>query len=303
MNRHLALSTVSFALCFAMWGLVGALAPLLQQTFGLTNTEAALLVVVPVLLGSLARIPAGMLTDRLGGRAVFTALMILVAGAAVVIPQLSSYGGLLAGAFFLGLAGASFAVGVGYLAGWTAPDRQGTVLGFYGLGTIGQSAAVLLGPLAAQSIGWQNVFYCGSALTLVGAAVFGLLARNPPSGKIAAGIREMLGLLKTQRLAWALAGFYFLTFGGFVALSVYLPLLLRDQFQLRLGDAGFRTAGFVVVAAGMRPIGGWLSDRIGGARVLWGVFAGIVPFALLMSSGSILPFSVGALGSGVLLGL
>src|SRR5438093_1034233 len=303
MNRHLALSTVSFALCFAMWGLVGALGPLLRQTFGLTNTEAALLVVVPVLLGSLARIPAGMLTDRLGGRAVFTALMILVAGAAVVIPQVSSYGGLLAGAFFLGLAGASFAVGVGYLAGWTAPDRQGTVLGFYGLGTIGQSAAVLLGPLAAQSIGWQNVFYFGSALTLVGAAVFGLLARNPPSGKIAGGIREMLRLLKTQQLAWALAGFYFLTFGGFVALSVYLPLLFRDQFQSRRGDPGFRTAGFVVVAAGMRPIGGWLSDRIGGARVLWGVFAGIVPFALLMSSGSILPFSVGALGSAVLLGL
>src|SRR5207247_893915 len=113
----------------------------------------------------------------------------------------------------------------------------------------------------------------------------------------------MLGLLKTQRLAWALAGFYFLTFGGFVALSVYLPLLLRDQFQLRLGDAGFRTAGFVVVAAGMRPVGGWLSDRIGGARVLWGVFAGIIPFALLMSARSIVPFSVGALGSAVLLGL
>ncbi|SRR6266568_7703182 len=124
MNRHLALSTVSFALCFAMWGLVGALGPLLRQTFGLTNTEAALLVVVPVLLGSLARIPAGMLTDRLGGRAVFTALMILVAGAAVVIPQVSSYGGLLAGAFFLGLAGASFAVGVGYLAGWTTPTGR-----------------------------------------------------------------------------------------------------------------------------------------------------------------------------------
>jgi len=303
MNRHLALSTVSFALCFAMWGLIGALGPLLRQTFSLTNTEAALLVVVPVLLGSLARIPAGMLTDRLGGRAVFTALMILVAGTAVMIPQVSSYGGLVAGAFFLGLAGASFAVGVGYLAGWTVPDRQGTVLGFYGLGTIGQSAAAFLGPLAAHSFGWQNVFYFGSTITLIWAALFGLFARDAPSRKGAAAIRAMFQLFKTQRLAWALAGFYFLTFGGFVALSVYLPLLLRDQFQLTLGDAGFRTAGFVVVAASLRPVGGWLSDRIGGARVLWGVFAGIIPFALLMSSGSILPFSIGALGSAVLLGL
>src|SRR5436309_8931539 len=102
MNRHLALSTVSFALCFAMWGLVGAFGPLLRQAFGLTNTQAALLVVVPVLLGSLARIPAGMLTDSFGGRAVFTGLMILVAAAATVVPHVSSYEGLLGGAFFLG---------------------------------------------------------------------------------------------------------------------------------------------------------------------------------------------------------
>src|SRR5262245_29490729 len=303
MSRHVALSTVSFALCFAMWGLVGALGPLFRQAFELTNTEAALLVVVPVLLGSLARIPAGMLTDRFGGRAVFVALMILVATAAAFVPHISTYVGLLTGAFFLGLAGASFAVGVGYVAGWTSADRQGAALGIYGLGTIGQSAAVFVGPLAAQSLGWQNVFYIGAALTLAWATIFGLFARNAAARRTATGISGMIRLLSRERLAWALAGFYFLTFGGFVALSVYLPLLLRDQFQLTLGDAGFRTAGFVVLAALMRPVGGWLSDRIGGARVLWGVFAGIIPFALLMSSSSILPFTVGALGCAVLLGL
>src|SRR5256885_16889228 len=110
MNRHLALSTVSFALCFAMWGLVGALGPLLRQTFGLTNTEAALLVVVPVLLGSLARIPAGMLTDRLGGRTVFSALMILVGGAAGGISPGSSFRRLLARAVLLRPSRASFAL-------------------------------------------------------------------------------------------------------------------------------------------------------------------------------------------------
>src|SRR5262249_55589391 len=152
----------------------------------------------------------------------------------------SSYEGLLAVAFFLGLAGASFAVGVGHVAGWTPADRQGSALGIYGLGTIGQSAAVFLGPLAAQRIGWQNVFYFGSALTLLWAVVFGLLARNAPSRKAAVGLRGMLRVLRTERLAWSLAVFYFLTFGGFVALSVYLPLLLRDQFRLSLSDAGFR---------------------------------------------------------------
>src|SRR5215470_18103483 len=108
MSRHLTLSTLSFALCFAMWGLVGAFGPLFRQAFGLSSTQAALLVVVPVLLGSLARIPAGMLTDRAGGRLVFTSLMVVVAIAAALFPRASSYQTLLAGAFFMGLAGSSF---------------------------------------------------------------------------------------------------------------------------------------------------------------------------------------------------
>jgi NNP family nitrate/nitrite transporter-like MFS transporter len=286
-----------------MWGLIGAFGPVFRQSFGLSSTQAALLVVVPVLLGSLARIPAGMLTDRFGGRAVFPSLMVVVALAAVIVPNTSSFEALLASAFLLGLAGSSFAVGVGYVSGWAPAERQGTALGIYGLGTIGQSAAVFLGPLVAQRVGWQNVFYIGAALLLGWTSVFALLARNAPARQAPMGLNVMLRILRSERLAWALAAFYFLTFGGFVAFSVYLPLLLRDEFGLTLADAGFRTAGFVVIAAAMRPAGGWLSDRIGGARVLAGVFAGIVPFALLMSWLSIVPFTVGALGCAALLGL
>jgi NNP family nitrate/nitrite transporter-like MFS transporter len=303
MTRHLTLSTLSFMLCFAMWGLIGAFGPVFRQTFALSAAQAALLVVVPVLLGSLARIPAGMLTDRFGGRAVFTSLMVLVAVAAAIVPSASTYAALLAGAFFLGLAGSSFAVGVGYVSGWVPADRQGSALGIYGFGTVGQSAAVFLGPLAAQLVGWQTVFYIGSGLVLVWSAVFALLARDAPGRRAPANLAVMLRLLRTERLAWALAAFYFLTFGGFVAFSMYLPLLLRDEFGLTLADAGFRTAGFVVLAALMRPAGGWLADRIGGSRVLWGVFAGIIPFALLMSWLSIVPFTVGALGCATLLGI
>src|SRR6185436_971920 len=98
--------------------------------------------------------------------------MVLVAVAAAIVPRASSYEGLLLGAFFLGLAGSSFAVGVGYLSGWTTPDRQGSALGIYGLGTIGQSAAVFLGPLAAQFFGWQNAFYIGAGLLLVWSIAF-----------------------------------------------------------------------------------------------------------------------------------
>jgi MFS transporter, NNP family, nitrate/nitrite transporter len=112
----------------------------------------------------------------------------------------------------------------------------------------------------------------------------------------------MLALLGRERLAWVLSAFYFLTFGGFVAFSIYLPALLRQEFQLTATDAGFRSAGFVLLATGMHPIGGWLSDRIGGARVLSLVFLGIVPFVLLLAWPSMLPFTVGALGCAALLG-
>jgi MFS family permease len=113
----------------------------------------------------------------------------------------------------------------------------------------------------------------------------------------------MVRLLARERLSWVLSLFYFLSFGGFVAFSIYLPVLLKDQFGLKAADAGFRAAGFVVLATLSRPLGGWLSDKIGGARVLHAVFLGIVPFALLLAWPAMLPFTVGALGCAFLLGL
>lgn len=304
--RHLVLGTLSFAVCFAAWGLVSAFAPRFREMFGLTGTQTALLVAVPVLLGSLGRLPVGMLADRFGGRAVFTAVMLLVAIPAWFVPMAGSYERLLAVAFFLGIAGSSFPVGVGYVSRWTPADRQGSALGVYGLGNIGQSAAVFLGPVIAASFGWQSVFRGAAVLLVVWGVAFGVLARNAPgptSGKPAPkGFGAMARVLR-ERLAWVLALFYFLTFGGFVAFSIYLPTLLKDQFGLTAANAGFRTAGFVVLATLMRPLGGWLSDRIGGARVLSGVFLGVLPFALLLTWPAMLPFTVGALGCAALLGL
>src|SRR5947209_11613369 len=301
--RHLTLGTLSFAVCFAAWGLVSAFAPRFREMFSLSATQTALLVAVPVLLGSLARLPVGMLADRFGGRSVFTVLMLLVAVPAWLVPTAASYPALVAVAFFLGIAGSSFPVGVGYVSRWTAPERQGSALGVYGLGNIGQSAAVFLGPLLAAKIGWQPVFRGAAALLVIWGVVFGLLARNAPSAARPKGIGEMLGVLTRERLAWVLSLFYFLTFGGFVAFSIYLPALLRDQFGLKPADAGFRAAGFVILATLLRPAGGWLADRIGGARVLAGVFLGVLPFALLLTWPAMVPFSVGALGCAALLGL
>ncbi len=301
--RALALATVSFAISFAAWGLIGGLAPVFTQLYGLSASQTALLVAVPVLLGSVARLPMGMLTDRFGGRAMFTALLVVSAVAAWAVSMTSSYEALLVSAFFIGLAGSSFAIGAAFVSRWSPPAMQGTALGVFGLGLLGQSAAVFGGAVAAATFGWQAVFQFVSVLLLVWAILFAALARNNPAAARPANVAAMIRVLRQEPVAWWLGAFYFLTFGGFVAFSIYLPTLLRAQFGLSAADAGFRAAGFVVLATLMRPLGGWLADRIGGAQVLSWVFSGVAGFALLLAWPSMIPFTVGALACAALLGL
>ena len=302
-RQALLLATVSFAVSFAAWGLIGALAPVFAELYHLTASQTALLVAVPVLLGSLARLPMGMLTDRYGGRLVFTGLLLASAAAAWLVPMTTSYASLLASAFFIGLAGSSFAIGAAFVSRWSAADRQGTALGIYGLGTLGQSVVVFGAPVAAAWLGWPRVFQGMALLLLLWAVVFARLARNPERFSGGASVASMIGLLRRSPIAWLLGAFYFLTFGGFVAFSMYLPTLLRAKFGLSPADAGFRAAGFVVLATLMRPVGGWLADRIGGAQVLSWVFSGIALFALLLAWPAMVPFTVGALACATLMGL
>jgi nitrate/nitrite transporter NarK len=299
----LILATLSFAITFTAWGLVGALAPIFTDLYDLTASQTAFLVAVPVLLGSLARLPMGMLTDRYGGRVMFSLLLAVSAVAAFMVPMTTSYESLVASAFFIGLAGSSFAIGVAFVSRWTPPSQQGTALGIFGLGLLGQSAAVFGGAVAAQQFGWQIVFRGIGIALLAWAIVFAVFARNAPGAPRPSGLSAMIRVLRHEPLAWWLGAFYFLTFGGFVAFSIYLPTLLRAQFGLAPADAGFRAAGFVVLATLMRPLGGWLSDRIGGAQVLSWVFGGVAAFSLLMIWPSMIPFTVGALGCAALLGL
>jgi nitrate/nitrite transporter NarK len=301
--RALFLATSAFALSFAAWGLVGALASTFADLYRLSASQTALLVAVPVLLGSVARLPMGMLTDRFGGRGMFTALLAVSALAAWLVPLTTSYASLLAAAFFLGLAGSSFAIGAAFVSRWTPPASQGAALGIYGLGTLGQSAAVFGGPVLASALGWENVFRLTSVLLLVWAVVFALFARNPVRAARPASIGAMIAVLRREPSAWLLGAFYFLTFGGFVAFSIYLPTLLKSQFGLRAADAGFRAAGFVVLATLLRPVGGWLADRIGGAQVLSWVFGGLAVFSWLLVWPAMVPFTVGALACAALMGL
>ena len=304
--RALFFSTTAFAVSFAVWGLVAALAPTFTQIYQLSATSKSLLIAMPVLLGSVGRLPAGMLADRFGGRRVYAALLILSALPATAIGFSTSYTQLLFLGLFLGLAGTTFPVGVGFTSKWFSAEKQGAALGVYGMGNIGQSAAVFGAPvLAAYAFGgdWRPVFFAFAALALVWGVVFYLFARDAATTAKPKTLSENLSVLRRAPVAWVLSLFYFLTFGGFVALGIYLPTLLKDLFGLTPTDAGARTAGFVLLATLMRPLGGWLADRVGGVRVLVYVFVAVAGLGLLMGCPNIITFTVGALGAAAALGL
>jgi MFS transporter, NNP family, nitrate/nitrite transporter len=308
-TRQLALSTVAFLACFYAWALLGPLGPDLQDADGLSDFETSVMVAVPVLLGSIMRIPLGWLTDRLGGRRVFTALM-----AYTPLPLIGlalfhdSLGVVLLFGFLLGFAGASFAVGVPFVNGWYPPDRQGFALGIYGTGMGGTVLAGLTAPSISDAWGLSAPFWVAAVLVAVVCTIFWLLARDAPRAGARGptpGMFAALSIFRSSGRAWALTLFYFLAFGGFVAMFLYLPKLLTGVHDLSKADAGARAAGFALLAVIARPTGGWLSDRIGAARVLLVSFVGVAVLAALLAPAytSMVPLTICCLTLAVALGL
>ncbi len=303
-NRALLLSTVAFAISFSVWGLVGSLAPKFREMYHLSAWQTSLLIAVPVLLGSVGRIPMGILADKFGGRIVFGLLLCFCVIPAVGVSWTGSYNSLIGWGLLIGFAGTSFSVGVAFTSKWFPAKYQGTALGIYGMGNIGQSIAVFGAPAIVAATGdWRVPFWIYGAVAGVFGLVFLLLARNAPVKAQPKKVSEYLVIFQREPIAWVLSLFYFLTFGGFVALSIYLPTLLKDIFSLSPTDAGARVAGFVIVATGMRPVGGWLADRFGGSQVLALVLGLIAILAIGLTSTSMALFTIGALGTAALLGL
>ena len=283
--RPLGLATAAFLVSFFAWSMLGPLGPDLQDEIGLSDFELAVVVAVPVLMGSLMRVPLGVLTDRLGGRSVFTALMAftLLPLTALAVYH-DSFWALVLFGFFLGFAGASFAVGVPFVNRWFPPERQGVALGLYGMGMGGTVVAGLTAPRMVDAWGLTAPFIAGIALIGATCAVFWLLARDAPGPRPAGGrgLLSSLPLLREQPAVWAPILYYFVVFGGFVAMFAYLPKLLTSVHDLDKPDAAARAAGFALVAVVARPIGGWLSDRLGPYRVLRVSFAATAILAALL---------------------
>lgn len=279
----LVMATLAFTVSFAAWSLLSPLAPQLQQQYHISDLNISILIAIPVILGSLARIPMGLLTDRFGGRKVMTALLLFAIIPLIGMTTATNLAGFLFWGFLLGVAGSSFAVGVPFVSRWFSAERQGLIVGIFGMGNIGTAISARFAPQIAKTSGWQTVFLLCAVLVLIMAVAFYFLAGDEARMAAPKSFGQQLSILKREKLAWVFSLFYFVTFGGFVSFSLYLPKLLVDQFSLDKLDAGNRVAIFVIMATLARPFGGWLSDRLGAVNVLLGAFIGIPLLALILS--------------------
>jgi len=287
----LVMATIGFAVNFWAWALISPLGPMFRDTGtlgDLTESDVALLVAVPVLVGSLGRIVVGALTDRYGGR-----LMFPLVSAATIVPvlfiafvALDSYALLIVGGFFLGIAGTTFAVGVPFVNAWFPPEHRGLAIGVFGAGMGGTAISALTTVKLYTNVGEKAPFLLTAGALAVYAVVAWLVMRDAP-GRVVPTTSLGSRLVANAKLpiTWQACVLYAVAFGGYVAFSVYLPAYLKTAHGLEAADAANRMAGFVVVAVVMRPVGGWLSDRLGPIPVLSGVFA-VVTVCAAISAGT-----------------
>jgi MFS transporter, NNP family, nitrate/nitrite transporter len=270
----LVMATVGFAVNFWAWALLSPLGPLFRDkgTLGaLSESDVALLVAVPVIVGSLGRIIVGALTDRYGGRVMFP-----LVSASTIVPVVfialfaqTSYVALLVGGFFLGIAGTAFAVGVPFVNAWFPPERRGLAIGVFGAGMGGTAISALTTVKLYSNVDDKAPFVITAIVLAVYAVTAWAVMRDAP-GQSAPTTPLLTRLSANARLSvtWQACILYAVAFGGYVAFSVYLPSYLKVAYELTPADAANRMAGFVAVAVVMRPVGGWLSDRFGAIPVL-----------------------------------
>ncbi|HEX6248565.1 MAG TPA: MFS transporter [Nocardioidaceae bacterium] len=290
----LAMATLGFALNFWAWALISPLGPLFRQegTLGeLTEGDVALMVAVPVIVGSLGRIIVGALTDRYGGRVMFPVIsgITIIPILFIAFVALDSYALLLIGGFFLGIAGTAFAVGVPFVNAWFPPERRGFAVGVFGAGMGGTAISALTTVKLYEDIGEKSPFLITAAALAVYAVASWLVLRDAPGRTVpTTSLMQRLSANARLSITWQACILYAVAFGGYVAFSVYLPSYLKVAYELTPADAANRMAGFVVVAVLMRPVGGWLSDKFGPIPVLVAGYAVVVVGAAVAATNPIL---------------
>ncbi|HET6147082.1 MAG TPA: nitrate/nitrite transporter [Polyangia bacterium] len=295
-TRVLVLSTVAFTLLFAVWLMFGVLGVPIKEELHLNKIQFSWLTAIAVLSGSIWRLPFGIWTDRVGGRRLFILLLLISAIPCFLVSRTTTFHGLLACAFFFGIAGNSFSVGIAWNAAWAGRQRQGFALGTFGAGNVGASVTKLIGPALITAVpaagllggvlpgGWRIVPVLYTALLVAMAVVLALFApahdRKPGMGR---PLSAMLAPLRQVRI-WRFGLYYVAVFGAYVAFSLWLPSYYKNVYHLTLAKGALLTAFFIFPASLLRPVGGWLSDRYGARPVTYAVFVAMLLASMVLAA-------------------
>jgi NNP family nitrate/nitrite transporter-like MFS transporter len=282
----LAAALLYFDVSFMAWVILGPLAPFLREELGLSATEQGLLTAIPLLGGSLFRPVMGVLGDRIGGRTtalIGMALTLVTLFAGWQFAHTSAH--FFALGFLLGIAGASFAVALPLASRWYPPEYQGLAMGIAGAGNSGTLLATLFAPRLAERFGWAATFGVAMLPVAAALAVFAMMAKDSPKRVAPASLRDYGRMLREPDTLW-LSFLYSLTFGAFVGFASFLTTFFHEQYQVSRVAAGDFTTVVVVAGSLLRPVGGWMADRVGGYRLLVRLLAG---FAICVSVVAMLP--------------
>ena len=291
-HKTLALNTLAFTVCFAAWMLNGVLVTFLasNQLFDWGPVEIGWLLGIPVLTGSLFRLPAGMLTDRFGGKPVFASLLLFSAVPLYLLSHANSFLTFALCSFGFGLTGVSFSIGIAFTSVWYPRKNQGTALGIFGAGNAGAAVTTLLAPSILNSLtndgadleGWRTlpVYYAG--LMVVMGLIFIAFSKNKKPISSKKTTRELLQPLKQARV-WRFGLYYFLVFGCFVAFSQWLVPYFVNVYNVTLITAGILAALFSFPSGVIRALGGWLSDKLGARIVMYWVLGASLVVSLLVT--------------------
>ena len=268
----LAVSTLGFTVCFMVWMMFGVIGIPIRKTLNLNATEFGLLTAMPVLTGSLVRVPLGIWTDRYGGRIVFFLLMLATVLPIYLISYATAYWHFLVLGLFVGVAGGSFSVGTPYVARWFGKDRKGLAMGIFGAGNSGSALTKFVAPAIIAAFGWQMLPKVYALAMLVTAILFWTCSYSDPAHRMAAGVpfKEQMKVLKDKRV-WRYCQYYSVVFGGYVGLALWMTKYYVSEYGFDMRLAALLAACFSLPGGVLRALGGWISDKYGAYKVTWWV--------------------------------
>jgi NNP family nitrate/nitrite transporter-like MFS transporter len=271
-NSVLAANTIAFTACFAVWVMFSIIGIPIKELLELSETQFGLLVATPILTGSIFRLPVGMLTDKIGGRIVYMVLMLAMIIPLWFIGNATEYWQFLVLGLFVGIAGASFSVGIAYTAKWFDKEHQGFAMGIFGAGNAGAALTKFIAPSLVIAYGWQVVPKVYAVAMVVVVVAYWMFTYEDPAHHTAKNIsmKEQLKALNDPKL-WKYMQYYSLVFGGFVALSLWMTKYYINEYGFELQTAALLAAIFVLPSGVVRALGGWFSDKYGAYKVTWWV--------------------------------